>query len=75
MADQKITELQAKALYEGAAAADLKRPASENPYKEGALFDELQLAEFWYQGHSYAMRRARGKIGRARRRSAAHYAF
>ena len=72
MTDQ---EKQAQAFYEGAAAANAKVEAFSNPYKKGALFDELQLAEHWYEGHGHAARRARGKAGRARMKSAAHYAF
>jgi hypothetical protein len=69
MTDQ---EKQAQAFYEGAAAATAKVEAFTNPHKDGALFDPLQLAEHWYEGHGYATRRARGKISRSRMKSAAH---
>lgn len=57
------------AFWEGRAAAKDGKPTIDNPYKTNALFDEQQLAEWWYQGHKAyrdAKARARAK-GRSRK--------
>lgn len=55
---------QEKAFWEGRAAAKSGQPVFDNPYREKALFDERQLADWWNQGHA-AQRQRRAPRQRA----------
>jgi hypothetical protein len=73
LSDMADTEPQESAFWEGRRAAKDGIPAFDNPYRENALFDPLQLAEWWNQGHK-ARRDAKSRLrskGRARRWNAA----